>query len=236
MDLDRQTSAKTNGTADSASQRSAANDDEIADQQDQSQPSSLESSEVAQDSRISSPTEPKNSADIPVTPKNKRESVKKSPSSRKSSAIRVRRRMGLALFVASLVLCFVTFKYRDELVRAYPELAELYQLVGIEINLRGLVFKDLRTFREYEETSEILVVEGTIENITGKTNPIPAVRLSLRSQDLQEIYAWTIEPKEAHLDPGATTRFRTRLVSPPERAADIQLRFVGRQDRRASIR
>lgn len=149
---------------------------------------------------------------------------------------RARRIMGGALFAASLLVCAMTLVYRDTFVRQFPDLAGLYQLAGLTVNLRGLEFRDLRTFREVEDGTTVLVVEGAIENITDKRVGIPAVRLSLRSHDRHELYAWTVEPRLMTLDPATKTRFRTRLAQPPDRAADIQMRFVERQQRRASTR
>ncbi|SDR27109.1 zinc-ribbon domain-containing protein [Pseudovibrio sp. Tun.PSC04-5.I4] len=165
-----------------------------------------------------------------------RRSGKKSKSSRKSGVISAKGLLGSSLLAASIVLCFAAVQYREQAVRMFPDLAGLYQLAGMTVNLRGLVFKDIRTFREVDDGSVVLVVEGTVENITGNETLIPAIKLALRSQDTQEIHAWVVEPREDRLAPGDRTRFRARLNNPPERAADIQLRFVERQKKRASIR
>ncbi len=161
---------------------------------------------------------------------------KKRRSSRKSSVISAKRLLGYGLLAASIALCFSVVRYRENIVRTFPDLAGLYQLAGMTVNLRGLVFRDLRTFREVENGAVVLVVEGSVENITRSETYIPAIKLALRSQDTQEIHSWVVEPREDRLAPGTTTRFRARLSNPPERAADIQLRFVERQKKRASIR
>jgi len=163
-------------------------------------------------------------------------SRKKTKSSRKSGVISAKGLLGASLLAASLALCFAAVQYRESVVRTFPDLAGLYQLAGMTVNLRGLVFKDLRTFREVEDGSVVLVVEGSVENITRSETYIPAIKLALRSQDTQEIHSWIVEPREDWLAPGDKTRFRARLNNPPERAADIQLRFVERQKKRASIR
>ncbi len=165
-----------------------------------------------------------------------RRSGKKTRSSRKSGAISAKGLLGASLLAASLALCFAAVHYRETIVRTFPDLAGLYQLAGMTVNLRGLVFKDLRTFREVDDGSVVLVVEGSVENITRSETYIPGIKLALRSLETQEIHSWIVEPREDWLAPGAKTRFRARLDKPPERAADIQLRFVERQKKRASIR
>ncbi|MBO6511786.1 MAG: thioredoxin, partial [Roseibium sp.] len=82
-----------------------------------------------------------------------------------------------------------------------------------------------------EDGKRVLVVEGSIRNLQEEINPVPAVRLSIRNSDLQEIYAWTVEPRTKSLNGLDETRFRTILADPPGEASDIQVRFVERGKR-----
>ncbi|WP_417687382.1 zinc-ribbon domain-containing protein [Roseibium sp.] len=146
-----------------------------------------------------------------------------------------RRVAGVALFAGSIAICASVVLLRDGIVKNAPDLASLFEAVGLEVNLRGLEFRDLRTFREIEEGKPVLVVEGSIRNIQPENTPVPAVRLSLRGGDLQEIYAWTVEPRTKLLKGLDETRFRTILTDPPTEAADIQVRFVDRGQRQVVL-
>ncbi|MBO0347095.1 MJ0042-type zinc finger domain-containing protein [Roseibium limicola] len=139
-----------------------------------------------------------------------------------------RRISGVALFGASVVICLFFLLIRDELVKKSPDLASLFETIGLEINLRGLEFRDLRTFKDIADGRPALVIEGTIHNIKAETITVPAVRLSLRDAELQEIYAWTIEPHAKRLNALDEARFRTILTEVPSGVADIQVRFVDR--------
>ncbi|WP_029058028.1 zinc-ribbon domain-containing protein [Stappia stellulata] len=149
--------------------------------------------------------------------------------------IRPRRVVGAVFFLAALAVCGLAVGLRNPIVARMPDLAGLFSLAGLDVNLRGLEFRDLRTFRELENGTIVLVIEGTIENVERKPAFVPAVRFALRSEDAQEIYAWVLEPRLRRLDAGTTTRFRTRLSSPPELAADIQVRFVERGQQQARL-
>ncbi|MHA7775716.1 zinc-ribbon domain-containing protein [Roseibium sp. M-1] len=142
-----------------------------------------------------------------------------------------RRIGGVALFAAALAGCAVFVLMRDNIVKQSPDLASLFQLVGLDVNLRGLEFRNLRTFTEVEEGKKVLVVEGSIRNLLQERNTVPAVRLSIRSADHQEVYAWTVEPRTKSLNALDETRFRTILADPPKGAFDIQVRFVERGKR-----
>lgn len=142
-----------------------------------------------------------------------------------------RRIGGVVLFAAALAGCALFVVMRDNIVKQSPDLASLFQMIGLDVNLRGLEFRNLRTFTEMEDGKKVLVVEGSIRNLLEERNAVPAVRLSIRSADLQEVYAWTVEPRTKSLNALDETRFRTILADPPKGASDIQVRFVERGQR-----
>ena len=142
---------------------------------------------------------------------------------------------GVALFGTAMAVCLVLVLARDNVVKQAPDLASLFEFIGFDVNLRGLEFSNLRTFREVEDGSPVLVVEGSIRNLTPDVARIPAVRLSIRSTDQQEIYAWIVEPRAQVLQGRDETRFRTILTDPPAGAADIQVRFIDRGTRQVAF-
>lgn len=142
-----------------------------------------------------------------------------------------RRIGGVLLLGGALAMTVMLVLMRDTLVKQSPDLASLYSMVGLDVNLRGLEFRNLRTFMEVEDGRRVLVVEGSIRNLQKERNSVPAVRLSIRSADFQEVYAWTVEPRTKNLNALDETRFRTILADPPDGASDIQVRFVDRDQR-----
>lgn len=194
-------------------------------------------SELAEDN-----DEPVDPAKVDIETLAKRPKIKVNPNKFRTNTIgavidwivrrNYRRIGGLALFGSALTLVMVLVLMRDTLVKQSPDLASLYQMVGLDVNLRGLEFRNLRTFMEVEDGRRVLVVEGSIRNLQEETNSVPAVRLSIRSADMQEVYAWTVEPRTKSLNALDETRFRTILADPPEGASDIQVRFIDRGQRK----
>lgn len=117
---------------------------------------------------------------------------------------------------------------RETVVRLLPDLAALYSAVGLEVNLRGLEFREVRTFREREGGSAVLVVEGEIVSVSATERPVPTIRFALRSTAGREVYAWTMSPGKSVLASGESLSFRSRLPAPPEAAADVLVRFTDR--------
>ncbi len=146
-----------------------------------------------------------------------------------------RRIGGVVLFGVALTACVFVVLIRDSIVKQAPDLASLFETIGFEVNLRGLEFRDLRTFSEVESGKQVLVVEGSIRNIGEENARVPAVRLSIRGTDLQEIYAWTVEPRTTTLKGLDETRFRTILSDPPAGASDIHVRFIDRGQRQVIL-
>src|SRR5439155_17696865 len=60
-----------------------------------------------------------------------------------------------ALIVALMI-------WRSDVVRLLPQTATFYKMVGLEVNLRGLTFKDIKVSNEIVDGKPVLVIEGTI--------------------------------------------------------------------------
>jgi predicted Zn finger-like uncharacterized protein len=120
--------------------------------------------------------------------------------------------------------------WRADIVRLLPQTASLYATIGLPVNLRGLVFDDIRMSRVEHEGVGVLVVEGAIVNVTGRPVEVPRLRLAVRNEGKSEIYVWTTRATSSILGPGETLPFRSRLASPPADGREVQVRFFNRRD------
>jgi len=143
--------------------------------------------------------------------------------------------VGPAVFLVSCLIFAGLVVFRASVVAQVPTLAGFYRLVGLEVNLRGLDFGPIETLREMADGQPVLVVEGSLANTSGTARQVPALRFALRDADAQELYAWSVDPRATVIAAGDRLRFRTRLVAPPERAADLQVRFAERRNRQAGL-
>ncbi len=62
--------------------------------------------------------------------------------------------------MGALVLALVI--WRADVVRLLPQTAAFYKMVGLDVNLRGLLFKDVKITSETVEGKPVLVIEGVI--------------------------------------------------------------------------
>tara|TARA_R110000868_G_scaffold36453_7_gene129401 strand:- start:2970 stop:3881 length:912 start_codon:yes stop_codon:yes gene_type:complete len=119
---------------------------------------------------------------------------------------------------------------REFVVRQVPDLAGLYQLLGIDVNLYGLAFEDVRTVRRPENGVAVLIVEGAVRNISQQSQDVPRLHFILSGRE-REVYSWQEEATPAVLEPGSTVRFRTVLASPPDVADELHVRFFNSDPR-----
>jgi predicted Zn finger-like uncharacterized protein len=122
------------------------------------------------------------------------------------------------------------FVWRTDVVRLLPQTAALYKLVGLDVNLRGLLFKDVKVTTETVEGKPVLVIEGVIVGESKKIVELPRLRFSVRDAQGAEIYAWNTVLEQTRLKPGDRAFFKSRLASPPSEGRSIDVRFFSKRD------
>jgi predicted Zn finger-like uncharacterized protein len=135
--------------------------------------------------------------------------------------------------MGALVLALVI--WRVDVVRLMPQTAGFYKLVGLDVNVRGLRFKDVKITSEMVEGKPVLVIEGVITGEASKPVELPRLRFSVRDAQGAEIYAWNTVLEQPVLRPGEKAVFKSRLASPPPEARNIDVRFFSKRDMAAHI-
>ncbi len=136
---------------------------------------------------------------------------------------------------AAAILLLIAIKigligWRADVVRLLPQTAAVYAAIGLEVNLRGLVFTELVTRKETQDGVPMLVVEGVIKSSNKRETAVPRLRFAVRNAAGHEIYNWTALLEQTVIAPGATLPFRSRLASPPPEAHAVLVRFFNRRD------
>ena len=130
--------------------------------------------------------------------------------------------------MGALVVALIV--WRAEMVRLLPQTASFYRMVGLNVNLRGLAFRDVKVTTETVEGKQVLVIEGVIVGESKKTVDLPRLRFSVRDAQGAEIYAWNTVLEQTTLKPGDYTAFKSRLASPPAEGKSIDIRFFNKRD------
>jgi len=134
------------------------------------------------------------------------------------------------LIVVLAAVLLAALNWRAAMVRHFPQTASLFSMLGMPVNLRGLSFMEVKSRSELVDGAAVLVIEGTIVNLTPRTLEVPRLRFGLRNSAGHEVYAWTSLPSKTTLGSGDGLAFRTRLASPPADGRDVIVRFFNRRD------
>ena len=138
---------------------------------------------------------------------------------------------GLPIACAAMgALILALMIWRADVVRLLPQAATFYRMVGLDVNLRGLMFKDIKISNETVEGKPVLVIEGMIVGETRKAVELPRLRFSVRDAQGAEIYAWNAVLEQPVLKPGESAYFKSRLASPPPEGRNIDIRFFSKRD------
>jgi predicted Zn finger-like uncharacterized protein len=130
--------------------------------------------------------------------------------------------------MGALVVALIV--WRADVVRLLPQTVSFYKMVGLDVNLRGLAFKDVKVTTETVEGKPVLVIEGVIVGESRKTVELPRLRFSVRDAQGAEIYAWNTVLEQTRLKPGDHAFFKSRLASPPAEGRSIDVRFFNKRD------
>jgi hypothetical protein len=130
--------------------------------------------------------------------------------------------------MGALVLALLI--WRVEMVRLLPQTAAFYKLVGLDVNLRGLRFKDIKISSETVEGKPVLVIEGMIKGEANRSVDLPRLRFSVRDAQGAELYAWNAVLEQTVQKAGETAVFKSRLASPPPEGRNIDVRFFNKRD------
>jgi|SRR5579863_4942696 len=120
--------------------------------------------------------------------------------------------------------------WRAEMVRLMPQTAAFYKLVGLDVNVRGLRFKDVKVTTETVEGTSMLVIEGAITGESNKPVELPRLRFSIRDAQGAEVYAWNTVLEQTVVRPGEKVVFKSRLASPPPGGRHVDVRFFNKRD------
>ena len=103
-------------------------------------------------------------------------------------------RRWLALAAAVLAPVLVMLLLPQQVARAFPPAMRLYAIAGLDINLRGLEFRNVGQQHLIADNVRVLAIQGEIVNVSGGDRHIPVIQFTLRDARKAAIYEWTLNP------------------------------------------
>lgn len=134
-------------------------------------------------------------------------------------------RIGGGLMLAAVIFGFGFA--REAVVGRFPDLAGVYEAVGLGVNVVGLEFSDVTTLHSLRDGKDMLVVSAQIVGIAKEPRVVPPVVVSLLDSAGTPIYEWSVTPAVRDLMAGERASFETQLLTPPPTATRVRLSFAG---------
>ena len=138
---------------------------------------------------------------------------------------RIRRTMRMVSLIGLMTLLGMAYQFRVDIVRAYPDLGALYEMVGLPVNIYGLTFSNVETLRTLKDGDDVTIITAEIRSVIDYTVRVPPVLVSILNDADEPIYEWTARAPVQNISPGDIVEFKTQLTSAPADAAHVRLVF-----------
>lgn len=174
-------------------------------------------------------------ASVPEEPRrNKPEVAKALRAKREAERQQKARQRSLAIW-AGIAACLVivlglSFMFRVNVVRLWPNTASAFAAVGMPVNRFGLEVQDLSAARQVRAGSTVLVVSGNVMNISGKSQNVPQLQVNLHDAKSGKIaFSWAVSPKQTQLGAHEKLPFVSELRDPPPSELELEVVFTDTQ-------
>lgn len=134
--------------------------------------------------------------------------------------------IGAVAALASIAFLVAFVDGRENAVAAVPDLAGLYEAIGLPVNLQGLAISDLTGRRHMTGDSARLTVSGVLVNLKEDDQPVPGLIVELRDSAHHPIRAIAIAPPVARLAGLDSKAFQVVIDDVPKTAIDVAVRFA----------
>ncbi len=132
----------------------------------------------------------------------------------------------IAAGLASALFLATFLAGREAAVAALPDLAGLYAVFGLPVNLDGVVIEAIKAERSVDDGGvPQLIVQGAIRNISQAAQPVPPLTLSFHDAAGKPAGWRGFDPPAQLIAAGEAAPFRLAIQDAPRQAADIVVRF-----------
>jgi len=135
--------------------------------------------------------------------------------------------IAIAAVVVVLALGAGVFFGRGFIIDMWPGAEKFYEMVGIgdEELGAGLVIKDVKSSRQVDNGTDVLMVRGVIANTSEGEKMVPMIKVALFDSTGQEVQHVIAPPLKNRLQGGTNIGFSAKLSEPSALARKIEVTF-----------
>lgn len=133
----------------------------------------------------------------------------------------------LLLFVVAVVAG--GWLEREQIVARFPQLADVYALVGAPVPSRGptLQLSEVTTASAEVDGDTVITVRGVVSNTSDRKQTLPPLHAEITNASGSVLLEWTFAAPHGELDAGGSTTFETEARNPPAGAQNVSITFAG---------
>ena len=132
--------------------------------------------------------------------------------------------IGGSALAATVMLVIGLFAAPSFWVKSFPDLASLYNMAGISVNVGGVDISMVDVKLAQQAGSPVIAIETELVNPGVEPVILPSVQFSILGNGDSELYSWVIEPDSVGLGPGERKTIETSVAAPPQ-AKYVSLRI-----------
>lgn len=117
---------------------------------------------------------------------------------------------------------------RQRIVTRFPQLADVYTLLGVPLEASGPSFELSGVTVESKVVAgeTVVTVRGQVANISQHRQEVPALRAQLLGGGGEVVMEWTFAVPQNQLDAGAAVTFQSQTSNPPPEAQGVSVSFA----------
>jgi hypothetical protein len=127
--------------------------------------------------------------------------------------------------IAAVFFIAVFLGGREAAVAVLPDLATLYAALGLPVNLDGLAIEGVAAERTALAEGARLTVRGTIRNVSGAPQAVPALTASLYDGAKAPVEVRGFDPPARMIGAGEAAPFLLALDRVPDQAREVVVRL-----------
>lgn len=127
-----------------------------------------------------------------------------------------------AIAIATLTLAYFL---RIDIVKAFPRTAGAYAMAGLKVNATHLQFESHALEVNFKGGRFVVTVKAQIKNLSGKTVPVPPVRVKLLDSTKQQFESVLMPSGGLEIEPHATRTLTFDVPDPENMVSAVDLIF-----------
>lgn len=157
---------------------------------------------------------------------------KSSGNGQRSEGVSAAKYLSIIVVFGAMLLMACAFVFSREISANYPFMRDLYAAIGMDEQIlgAGLELSDYKISKHRDQAGTVLLVSGTVRNVTGNELEVPILRGLINDQNGMVLYFWSFRANTPRVAAGKSVFYETAVRNPSRDGATVSITFVSQAD------